>query len=507
MGQFGIISLSLQDVKIFGQRIYQPLMPFIPAVSRLLRRTVGRASLHPITWLGLIVILLGRLIIAIRWPNLLWPDEIFQTLEQGHRLVFGYGLIAWEYREAARSYLFPAFLSIFIALGNLLRGGSYGYLLTVNLALIVASLGPIWALLKSQGSHWSWPEQLLVVVLLGSWYELVYMAPKALSEVFASHLILTALPFALIAKQPGRLSLLLAGLAWGLAAGLRMQYLPAIGLIQGLALYRRRAGGWPWLLYGTLAGLLIVGLVDWLTWDYPFQSVWNNFYVNLIEGKSLKYGVAPWHYYGQRLWGGWALAGPVILGLALIGLFEAPWLGLLILAVLLPHTMVGHKEYRFVYLALFSILILSSFGGLVLYRFLARYANRYVVLAVLAGLWLSLTILIGPNFPEWQRYRGMLEAYRALSRDEAMCGLAILNVPWYFTGGYTYLHRRVPIFEIETNLPSPARPGRFNRFIIDKPPPDLTTIGAFRLSDCWGSTCLYRAELPCLEQPISFNRY
>ena len=33
-----------------------------------------------------------------------WPDEIHQSLEPAHRLVFGYGLIAWEFSDGARNW-------------------------------------------------------------------------------------------------------------------------------------------------------------------------------------------------------------------------------------------------------------------------------------------------------------------------------------------------------------------------------------------------------------------
>src|SRR3546814_14871069 len=37
--------------------------------------------------------------IAATWPmSMHHPDEVIQYLEQAHRLVFGYGVIPWEYR-------------------------------------------------------------------------------------------------------------------------------------------------------------------------------------------------------------------------------------------------------------------------------------------------------------------------------------------------------------------------------------------------------------------------
>ena len=457
--------------------------------------------------IGLTVVLIGRFLIATLWPNIHWSDEIFQTLEPGHRLVFGYGLISWEYRQALRSYLLPGALSFFIALGSLLGNGSYGYLTTVTLTLITLSLGPIWALLKTYGDQWRWPEQILVMVVLGAWYELIYLAPKALSEVVTTHLILTLLPFVFFSTQMSRRLLGVAGLGLAVAAGLRIQYLPAVGLIFLITFYRQRRGAWRWLIYGALSGLLVLGVVDWLAWGYPFQSLWANFYVQLIEGKSEQWGVGPWHFYLWRLWGGWAWAGLFIVGFGLIGLREAPLIGLVALAVLIPHMLVGHKEYRFVYLALFCILILAAFGVISSYRFLARYFGSTYVFLGLITFWLAMTILIGRNFGGWTRYQGVLQAYQTLSRDEEMCGLATLNVPWYFTGGYTYLHRNVPLFGIEEPIPTQAKSLPYNRAIIDNPPPALTTFGFFQQTQCWGATCLYEASIPCEAHEILYDRY
>src|SRR5439155_17397736 len=38
-------------------------------------------------------------------------DEIYQSLEPAHRLVFGYGLLAWEFIDGARNWTFPAFVA------------------------------------------------------------------------------------------------------------------------------------------------------------------------------------------------------------------------------------------------------------------------------------------------------------------------------------------------------------------------------------------------------------
>src|SRR4051812_22351947 len=48
-------------------------------------------------WLaGILLVALSLRVAVVGWsPNVLHPDEIFQVLEQSHRLAFGYGSIPW----------------------------------------------------------------------------------------------------------------------------------------------------------------------------------------------------------------------------------------------------------------------------------------------------------------------------------------------------------------------------------------------------------------------------
>jgi len=70
--------------------------------------------------LGLPVILLVALALRaalLVTPRSFHPDEVFQYLEQAHRIVFGYGVVPWEYNYGIRSWLLPAVLSRFMAAG------------------------------------------------------------------------------------------------------------------------------------------------------------------------------------------------------------------------------------------------------------------------------------------------------------------------------------------------------------------------------------------------------
>jgi len=63
-----------------------------------------------------LVILIGSALPRVwaAWSDhgIFWPDEIYQSLEPAHRLVFGYGLAPWEFRDGARSWLFPGMFAV-----------------------------------------------------------------------------------------------------------------------------------------------------------------------------------------------------------------------------------------------------------------------------------------------------------------------------------------------------------------------------------------------------------
>src|SRR5271157_272291 len=70
------------------------------------------SSIARLLLLGFMLIgLFLRVGAAIKFPNVNHTDEIVETQEPAHRLAYGYGVVAWEWRQGARSWVFPAFLA------------------------------------------------------------------------------------------------------------------------------------------------------------------------------------------------------------------------------------------------------------------------------------------------------------------------------------------------------------------------------------------------------------
>ena len=97
--------------------LWRLLKPVSPSPSATFAADFRETS-HPPPSRGEVAVLLAiigvgfalRFLLAELSPNIHHPDELFQYLEQAHRLVFGYGVVPWEFRVGTRSWLLPGFL-------------------------------------------------------------------------------------------------------------------------------------------------------------------------------------------------------------------------------------------------------------------------------------------------------------------------------------------------------------------------------------------------------------
>jgi len=71
--------------------------------------------------LGILLLSVGlRLLPVLFLPSLNWDDEIFQATEPAHRLVFGYGIVAWEFQLGMRSWILPGTIAGLMELSRLI---------------------------------------------------------------------------------------------------------------------------------------------------------------------------------------------------------------------------------------------------------------------------------------------------------------------------------------------------------------------------------------------------
>jgi GPI mannosyltransferase 3 len=454
----------------------------------------------------LISSLLLRVGVATRSPSMYYPDEIYQTQEQAHRIAYGYSVIPWEFRVGARSFVFPAFLAGIMRTTDWMGKGSEGYLLGIAIVLSLISLTTVWF-----GFAWSYQVGGPAAAVVGGlacafWYELIYFGPKALNEVLAGNLLLPSLYLGMYGQnESGRKwRLFVAALLLGTVVALRMHLAP-VAIVAGFYFCRKNwRESWFPVAAGIALPILAFGMVDALTWRYPFQSYVVNFTYNIVHHRAaIDAGTRPWYRYLF-----WLILheGPLPL-LAIVGARRSPFLGWIALSILIPHSLIGHKEYRFMYPLLPIVVTLAAIGTIdvltALNARLTRPRSGRAVMFASAAILIGISILIAPLFPSWKKEAGNLIAFRELSQDQALCGVALLRIGYNFSGGYTYLHRNVPIYLLPEDADLKELDTSFDAIVTPGALP--AGVDGFERFGCWDGVCVYKRQGTCTQNASAYE--
>jgi GPI mannosyltransferase 3 len=206
------------------------------------------------------------------------------------------------------------------------------------------------------------------------------------------------------------------------------------------------------MVLGGTPVLLVFEWADYVVWGSPFHSFYQAFWVNVAQSKASTYGVEPDYWYIQKLYYLWAGASPLIVSLiAIRGRNSLTWIGVA-LSIIVSHSLIPHKEYRFIYPASAIFLIVAALGSAdVIGKLQAKMGDgiaRYLAICGIAfWLFTSLSLAFAPGFSDnWFRSRQLLESALWLNGQPGLCGLLIYDDSWARTGGYTYLHRNIPMY-------------------------------------------------------------
>src|SRR4029077_13014106 len=85
-----------------------------------------------------------RLVPILVEPSINWWDEVFQSTEQAHRLVYGYGLVPWEFQLGARSWLLPGVIAGLLELARLIGDGPDYYLPLIAAVFAGLAAAPVY---------------------------------------------------------------------------------------------------------------------------------------------------------------------------------------------------------------------------------------------------------------------------------------------------------------------------------------------------------------------------
>ena len=467
---------------------------------------------------GALLVIAAALRLWAAWfdHGVYWPDEIYQTLEQAHRLAFGAGFVPWEYQDGARPWLLPALIA---AAWRVLSGaGVTDSLVLVSVAksaVALLSVAGIWAAMRLAEIHGGRRASLITGALLAVFpLSLMLGARVANDTVTASLNVIAAL---LVAPHGSTARHRAGGAVAALSVFLRNQNgLVALALLIALLATRRWNDAKQYAI-GACVALLGAGLFDWVTWGRPFQSFLAYLRFQLIIAPGLSGAQSPWWAHLYALWTSTGVAVVLTAAGVLLAARRVPALVLLTLGYLAVHSAIPQKEFRF----LMPIVPLAlAVAGIGLAHALEHIAERWrnpvaialVVPAALAMAWTSKHTTFGDHGLYWGTHLERLSPWhheedinRLLAdagRREDLCGLmTVAGTNIVQNGGYTYLHRDVPIVGL-WNKPEQrfgeVASGMANYLMAasaDAAPPGYERVASR------GDFVLHRRDGPCVLRP------
>ena len=484
--------------------------------------------------LVLILLIAWALRIAVIriWPNIQWPDEIYQALEPAHRLVFGYGILSWEWQAGIRSLVLPGLFAAPMELARWLGAGAGAYLALIEALLCALSLSVVWTSYRLGGDGDSSGDARFGAMVAAApaalWLELVLFAPHAFSDSIAAHFLVPGLYFLQLAQVGPPVSQkqrswraksdVAAGalLAFAIAlrpAALALPLVPALLLTLGSARHR-----WIRFLLGAIPVVLAYGAADVLQGQWPLQSTLRQATLllavaansNLVGPGSANF-YAPWNYYSSIIVGHWGGALPFLLILLFLGMKRgALWL-IVAAGILVELSALPHKEYRYIYPAIACLMPVLGLGTARLAAVVATlWQRRDSRAAVVRITWLvtavcSAALARQPAFAdEWFRSAAAVRSFVALREDPSVCGVGLLDgVSLTYMPGYVWLHREVPLREKIADAQAVA--AELSDLLASGPRSDLPA--EYVLDRCWTGTpggfggpamiCRYHRPGPC----------
>lgn len=334
--------------------------------------------------------LLMRLPVALFDNNFVAPDEIIQYLGQAHRLVYGSGPVPWEFQIGLRSWLIPGALAGPVWLAKALGGSPQAGIVLAKVLLCFLSLTIVWCSFQWGRMYHGIRGGCIAGGLAALWPDLWLMAPHALEEALSAYALVPAAYFATRARQGGaRKHVLAAGFLLGLSFVLREQLAPAIAII-GIYLCARNIRFWLLGIGIACVPLLLAGGLDWLTWGQPFRSFWFNIYLNAVVGiSSGSFGGSPPDFYLLMLLADWLWGSFAVLLFASRGARALPFVALAALSILAEHSLISHKEFRFIFPAIALTIPLVGAGLAASWRHFSSWKRILVGLFLLSGAFLS----------------------------------------------------------------------------------------------------------------------
>lgn len=404
---------------------------------------------YVLAFVGLII----RIFIAIYSDYINQADEIFQYLEQSHRLVFDFGYIPWEFRYQVRSWLIPYLISPILASTKFIGVDTPNfYVPLVKIFFSIISISLVFSVYKITESFFSKRIAYLSALFITCWYELIYFSSKATPEVLSTYFILGA--WGILSSSRTNLKIILAALVLSISIIIRIQYFPVVIFIIIFYFFRFNLKQKKLFILTTIVSLILGGLIDYVSWGTYYISIYNQIMFFFTIDSALFKNEPPLYYLYSILF----LSSYIfVLGFLIsFSNLKKTWFFILLsLFVIVPHSLISTKEHRFIFFAIPILLILSANSMVLVTSFYNIHFKRLsTIVAVIMICLVSLNgaLLKLPN--QIQYYQAslfsrsnFLQIYKDLFSDENVKAILNTHSDWNTViGGYYYLHKDIPIY-------------------------------------------------------------
>lgn len=423
-------------------------------------------------WLFLAVGAAARIITALVSENINHPDEIFQVLEQAHRMVFGYGIIPWEYRLAARSWLVPGIMTVFLYPFKILGlDNPHIYIPGIKIIMSLISLSIIvsaYYIGKKLASH---RAGLWAAFFSAVWYEIIYFSIRPMSEVWAATFFMAAMALAL--NSTSRRILITAGFLAVMSVAVRINYITAAAVLIIMIASKMDSASRINLLIGLAAGVVFVGIFETITLGTPFISYINYYHYNQTFFMTGPFGSIFSYQYVMFLGYASLFVYWLIIAAGFTCWKENKLPLIIVLVMLASHIVLPAHVYQVHYRHIFVLIpLIMVIAGIITDKLITRLKNFIPLYPLIAILFLGLSAAgamaalpmqkevynekIMPVYDQniFQK-NGRLMAYLYLHDLDNVHSFYDNAGEWFYGGGYYYLHKNVPMYLKNTPPPSP----------------------------------------------------
>ncbi|CCD72091.1 Mannosyltransferase [Caenorhabditis elegans] len=368
------------------------------------------------------------------------PDEVYQSAEVAHHLVYGTGHLSWEWRHSLRSFFHPALIAVIIKFLDILSLSSQPLIYHIPrlahallFALADFSFYKICLrLCKTKGI-----AENSFVTYLSSWF-VFYCAPRTLSNSLETSLTLIALNWFPFETKNFK------GPTWPyIALGvLTIIIRPTVALI--------------WLVFGvyhlyhsptpvrlifqlvlpvTLPILIVTTLIDSWAYGTPTIPLWNFLQFNVVQGGSALFGVHPWYWY--------IVSGipavltvqmiPIIVGLLGPNIFRPSLLPFFAtITYIIVHSLLPHKEQRFL-LPIIPLLCIYAGGA---FQNLKKWRGSAMAVMIAINIGIALFTSRYHQVGPFTAPRRIMEEWRGHHGKLSVAAL----MPCYSIPGHAFWH-------------------------------------------------------------------